>query len=240
MTQSFDFHSSIKLSFADHSAPGTPLPLSQDNLKKLAQIPRLQSGFAKRYPSKLGDPILWGGAIYIPIADGNDLYGVAKDITSDLIQTATEIKVNATLASPLPLTQAVTHPACVEVLYSLALTHAQSNLTASIEIDGVDYPLPTIPLAAFTSPSESNTPSRAVKMSVDGVCRSTGEATRLLIDDGTHLLLPSHDYDVDAIKLLRSLLEGDVLFVGTIEEERKGIWRALPDGRIIHQNRINI
>ena len=226
------FSHAIRLTFARNAEPGTPLPLNKESTRKLAEIPRLLRALAKCYGSKLGAPTLWGGHIHLAIGRDAELFDLNDAMVSDLATTAHELHENSQRQPPLPVTQAVTNPHCLELLRALAQTYYKSELTASMHVAGQTVELPHIALSDFTEPDTGYDSTRYLRAKVIGVCVPAQDANAVLLDDLSILELPTADYPHDVDEIYQRVVKCTAVFFGPTELIRKNVYRAMPGGTL--------
>ena len=230
--KTLDLSRCIRLTFACNAEPGTPLLLDKESMDKLAHIPKLLRALANCYGSKLGAPTLWGGCIHLPICSDNDMFDLSKTMISDLATAAQELHENSKRQPPLPLTQAVTHPHCLDLLRALATTYEKSKLTAALDVAGKIVDLPHISLADFTEPDAENDGHRHLRSKVIGVCAPAPDANVVLLGDIAFLELPAAHYPLEVDDVYERVVKHSAIFVGPVELVRKNVYRALPGGRL--------
>jgi hypothetical protein len=222
---------SIRLTFAHTAAPGEPLALDKVATDKLGHIPGLLRALAECHGSRLGDPTLWGGDIYLEISSDAELFDVVEVISNALTITAKELKANAQLKPPLPLAQAATNVYCIDLLHALAKTYDKCQLTASLHIVGkkpIELPHPD--LTIFTKPEKKDEDQRYLRAKVIGVCIPTPDANVVLLGDLTLLELPTNDYVYGIDEIFERVVKCSAMFIGTATFVSKNRYRALPGG----------
>lgn len=222
----------IRLTFARDAEPGEPLPLDKESTDKLGHIPKLLRALANCYGSKLGGPTLWGGDVHLSICSDAELFDLSDTMVSDLATTANELHENSLQQPPRALTQAVTHPHCLDLLRALAQTYDKSKLTASLYIAGKSVELPHISLADFTEPDPGNDGKRHLRSKALGVCAPTADSNVVLLGDMTFLELPITHYPYDVDEVYERVVKHAAIFVGPVELVRKHVYQALPGGHL--------
>jgi len=230
--KALDLSHCIRLTFARNAEPGAPLPLDKESMDKLDHIPRLLRALANCYGSKLGDPTLWGGCVHLSLCGDVELFDLSETMISDLATAAQELHENSKRQPPLPLTQAVTHPHCLDLLRALAKTYEKSKLTAALDVAGKSVDLPHISLADFTEPDAENDGHRHLRSKVIGVCAPTPDANVVLLGDMAFLELPTAHYPLDVDDVYDRVVKHAAIFVGPVELVRKHVYRALPGGSL--------
>lgn len=228
----------IRLTFAHNAEPGSPLPLDKESTDKLGQIPKLVRALVSCYGSRLSGPTLWGGDVHLSICSDAELFDVSDTMIADLTTTARELHENSQRQPPLPLTQAVTNPHCLDLLRALAQTYDKSQLTASLDIAGRSIELPHIDLADFTEPEMGNDGARHLWATAIGVCIPTQDANVVLLADMTLLELPTAAYPLSTDECYARVQTRAAAYVGPAELVRKGVYRALPGGNLQAQLQI--
>jgi hypothetical protein len=233
-----DLSHHIRLTIAENADPKHPITLNKDSTEKLGDVPKLLRAMAACYRTTLGEPVLWGGAIYLPISAEADLFEIVSYMASDLAETAIEVHENARQQPPRALLQAVTRPHCVELLRSLSKTFEKSKLTAEIHSDDRVFELPHVDLADFTEPAPSTAGQKYVRAKVIGLCVPAGDANVILLGDMTTLEISHVDYPMDANEVFTRVIGGDAIFVGAADLVRKGVYRAVPGGQLTSQPKL--
>ncbi len=223
---------SIRLTFARHAEPDSPIDIDKEATDKIDQLPKLLRALEACYGSRLGIPKMWCGGIYLAICSDDELFDLGDTMASDLAVAAKELHENAQRQPPRPLTQAVTHPHCIDLLRSLAQVYDKSKLTATMHIAGKAMELPHIELADFTEPEVCKDTKRHFRAKLFGVCIPTPEANVILLDDMSLLELPTADYAYSTDELHSLVQTRAAVFVGPAEPVKKCVYRALPGGNL--------
>lgn len=230
---------SICLTFADDANPGSPLSLDGTAMDKLGDIPKVFRVLAESYGPRLGDPILWGGGIYLEINGDGDLFDVVDSIANQLSLTANELEENAKRQPPLPLPQAVTNPRCIDLIRALSAAHQQSGLTVSLQADDRLIELPHPSPSSFTEPLKPTNDTKLLRVQIIGVCTPEQDANVVLARNMALVELPTLDYDFDVYGLVEKIIKGSAMFVGQATLTGKNRYRALAGGHLQAQMSID-
>jgi len=233
-----DLSHHVRLAIAENADPKNPVVLTEESAAKLGDIPKLLRAMACCYGSTLGEPILWGGAIYLEIFADADLFKIVRNMAGDLQITAIELHENAQRKPPRPLVQAVTHAHCVELLRCLSKTYHKTKLTAELLADNQVYELPHIGLADFTEPSATKSEQDFMRAKAIGVCVPKPDANIIVFSDMRTLELPHVDYPLSIDEIYMRVVKGDAMFIGNAELLKEGAFRALPGGELSSQQKL--
>jgi hypothetical protein len=233
-----DLKHHIRLTISENADPKHPVVLTKDSTDKLADVPKLLRAMAACYGTTLGEPMLWGGAIYLSIFADADLFEIVGTMASDLKMTAIEIHENARQQPPRALTQAVTRPHCIELVRSLSKTFEKSKLTAELHSDDRVFELPHVAMADFTEPGPSAAGQKYVRAKVIGLCVPTDDANVILLGDMTTIEMSRVDYPLATDEVFTRIIGGDAVFVGAADLVRKDVYRAVPGGQLTSQPKL--
>jgi hypothetical protein len=231
----FDDDQIIRIILADHAEPGGPWDMDKEAIKKLGTVPKVVQSFVDLYGSRLGSVTMRDGCIIIAIHRDQDLFGLDDTSVADIVLTAEEVKSNSTRQPPLALSQAVTHPHCLDLVRALSQSFAKTGLIVSLVVAGKADELPHIPPANFTEPEDSCSAKRHLRAKVSGVCKPNEDANIILLGDKTFLELPAAYYPYNCDKMYELAIKCDTVFIGAAELIGKGAYRALPGGELLAQ-----
>lgn len=222
----------ISLVFADGARPGSPLTLDENAVGKLGETPRLCKALAESYGTRLGEPILWGGGIYMDICDDSDLLGFAAGMVADLILTAEQLKENAQRQPPQPLVQAVTHRHCVDLLRAVTHARQKCGLVVTVDTDGHVLDLPRLEPSDFSEPATAEDIGKRINLDVVGLCQPREDVHVVILANLTALELPRGVYRYTLPELQQMIFGAHTRFVGSATPIEKGRWRAMPGGEL--------
>lgn len=231
----FDDDQIIRIVLTDHAEPGGPWDMDKEAIKKLGNVPKVVQSFADLYGSRLGSVTMGDGCITITICRDQDLFGRDDTSVADIVLTAEEVKSNSTRQPPLALSQAVTHPHCLDLVRALSQSFAKTGLIVSLVVEGKADELPHIPPASFTEPEALGNANRHLRAKVSGVCKPTKDANIVLLGDKTFLELPIANYPYSCEEIYELAIKCDTVFIGTAELVGKGSYRALRGGELLAQ-----
>lgn len=226
----------IALKFSEDT-PGIPLSLNKASLGKLGQVPRLCRALVETYGSRLGEPVLCGGAVVMEIRSESELLQDSRNLVADLALSAHQLNENSQRQPPLPLAQAVTHSKCIDLLHSLAQAHDRSKLIATLNLDGQLFELPQLALSAFTQPEPGKETRKLVNLKLIALCIPSHDGNVVLLENDTKLELPYENYDYDLGHLYQMIFTSGAHFSGWAMPSKKGL-RAMPGGELVAQPQI--
>ena len=228
----------ISLAFAPGGSPGKPIPLNAECMKKLDQVPSLVKAALESYGSQVGEPMLLGGVVVIPIEQKPDLIETqAMTLLNDLRLTEIELEANAKLQPPLPHAQALKRPHCVGLLKALTRAHLKSGLDPILEIHGECYSLPHPDPGVYTEPESIEPECKVLRSSVIGLCVPNEDVFVVVLPNCVLLELPRDAYKETKSSLHDKIMEGDAVFEGLAMVVGK-VMRALPGGSLVSQRRL--
>ena len=230
----------ISLAFAPGASPGEPIPLNAECMKKLDQVPSLVKAAIESYGTAVGEPMLVGGVVIIPIQEKEGLVKThALPLINDLRLTELELEANTKLQPPLPHAQALTHPHCVWLLKSLTKAHSRSGLGPIMETNGERYSLPHPDPSIYTEPERGEPEGKVLRSAVIGLCVPRQDAFVVVLPNCALLELPRDAYSESIVSLHEKIFDGDAMFEGLAMITGKAM-RALPGGSLISQRRLQV
>lgn len=236
--KTLDLSRYIRLTFAHDAEPGTAFQLNKESTDKLGELPSLLRALAICYGANIGEPIMWGGDIYLEIIKEPELFNLGDTMIDDLVLSAQQVIDNSLCQPPKPLAQAVTHQHCIKLLRTLSKAYEKTKLVAERRVEGNVCELPHVPMAAFTEPEPNVNNQRYIHANVRGLCIPMDDANVLIMDDMNVIELPLVHYAFDLDEIYQRVVKCTAVFIGPVEITRKGVYRALPGGSLEAQHRL--
>lgn len=225
------------LAFATGAKEGEPLCLSKEAAAALAQILKLIRAIVSAYGSRVGQPLLWGGYIYVEIIE-EGLVPFTNEIVQDLVTAIAQVEDNAVQQPPRLLAEAVDKHYCVDFLRAVSHARVHSDLAVSVVVDGDVFEIAPPSPAHFTEPSPADNDIRLLRLNVIGICRPTPDGNVVVLDNGNQMVLPTDQYRYDVHTLAELILWNTVTFVGPAKLVNKTTYFAQPGGTLKAQGHL--
>ena len=228
------------LRFAEDARLGEPVSLTRKAIKKLGEASCVLTALSDSYGSRLGEPVLWDGSIFLQVNPPKDPLGERPEDTLRDLRVALHQLIENAGDAALPLQLAVSHPHCIEPLRAIAHVRERAEFHVELKVgDERERFLDVAPKHFSEKPAEKNEIQR-IRSAIDGVCRSTPDGNVVLLRNSARLHLPFEHYPMTSHELLERIEEHDTVFIGMAKTTKRNAFVGLPGGELLTQQPLPI
>lgn len=228
------------LRFSEEGRPGEPVSLTRTAIKKLCEAPHVLTALSDSYGKRLGEPVLWGGSIFMQVnPPGSALDEHPEDTLRDFRLASSELIENAGGAA-LPLQLAVTPRHCIEPLRAIAHARERAKVETELKVGEECERFRDIAPKHFSEKPAEKDEIQRIRSAIDGVCRSTEDGNVVLLRNSARLHLPFEHYPMNSHELLERIEEHDTVFIGLARTTKRNTFVGLPGGELLTQQTLAV
>lgn len=208
---------------AHHAASGEAMGLSDNDISCLEGISPLYRVMRTTFKDKLGNPHLVGAEIRMALLtkEGEIAYTAAQ-VLEDLLLTAEQLKANAKLKQPLPLSKVVSHMGLGKVLNSLSTANRKSGTRLVVCTEEGNAEAPVLDPGDFIEPVREDLQSQTGTFRITGLYRDDqSNQCGFLLTRSRVLVLLSYEDPRWSWSIIKNALDMPTYLVGTIARASK-------------------